>query len=109
MMNSFMPLVTRLVTFQKKTDAHLIALILNSEGLEVSGPGYAHPSIPPQTLNGKEAHIAIFGYPADLLVISHLHQIIEKYRCGPSLLYSNCNSGDGGWMDLPLNGCMSCN
>ncbi|XP_067941239.1 KICSTOR subunit 2-like isoform X2 [Watersipora subatra] len=70
----------KLTAFHKKTDAYLIALVLNSEGLLVSGPGYSYSSIPPQTLQGKEAFITIFGYPTNVLDCGEL----SRLPCLPS-------------------------
>ncbi|XP_072180250.1 KICSTOR subunit 2-like [Diadema setosum] len=56
---------SKIVAFQKKTDAYNISLVLNTQGLGIAfqGLGYHFPDDQMQPLTGMDSYPAIFSYP----------------------------------------------
>ncbi|KAK3576014.1 hypothetical protein CHS0354_014856 [Potamilus streckersoni] len=59
--------VTRIISFQKKTDASNISLVLCTHGMEegYTKPGYLHPGRQPNSPTGLDSYPAIFSYPGE--------------------------------------------
>lgn len=55
----------RIVTFQKRSDAYNISLVLDTNGLKNArtGNGYHHPDRPVEIPQGMDSYPAILTYP----------------------------------------------
>ena len=79
-------LLFRLTAFHRKTDAYLIALILNAEGSEIKGFGFSFLNSSPRVLRGIQGFVAIFCYPNDLVVSFNVSMGVYHH----SRLTTNC-------------------
>ena len=61
----FLTISFRIVTFQRKTDAYNISLVLNTQasGINFQGLGYHFPSALTEPPTGMDSYPAIFSYP----------------------------------------------
>ena len=79
-------LLFRLTAFHRKTDAYLIALILNAEGSEIKGFGFSFLNSSPRVLRGIQGYVAIFCYPNDLVVSFNVSEATQFYSVVTSIL-----------------------
>ena len=79
-------LLFRLTAFHRKTDAYLIALILNAEGSEIKGFGFSFLNSSPRVLRGIQGYVAIFCYPNDLVVSFNVRKATQFYSVVPPIL-----------------------
>ena len=58
-------LVSKLISFQKKSDAHMVTLVLDIQGLgnSFTGPGYSLPGKTHPSPQGLDSFPSIFSYP----------------------------------------------
>ncbi|OWF49740.1 UPF0536 protein C12orf66 homolog [Mizuhopecten yessoensis] len=77
--------INKIVTFQRKSDAMHVSLVLDTQGIHrCKGSGYHFPKKYSEEPKGLDSFPAIFAYPADRQVQNHWHNIVMLINNRPS-------------------------